>query len=271
MLYKSSRIIKNPEISSEFYLVEIKNIFEKIPEKEKEEIKETEKNERINKIGEEKVLNFENKIEELQKEINILEEEIKNRQFLLKDIESKLSRVKEELRSSHQELKMTQENIDKIKNEAYTEGIEKGRLDGKKEVLEKYEILKKIIDEVLKEKEKIIMDSEKELVNLALEISKKIVKEEIRLNEDVVLNIARSALNKLVERESIEIKVNPEEVEKIKELEKEFPSYGIKKWEIIPDPQVEKGGCIVGSGNTYFDGRISSQIEEVEKIWGKRD
>ena len=165
-------------------------------------------------------------------------------------------------------------------NKGYLEGYKKGHKEGfekgKKEAEEKYKNLAIKLEEEFQEKIKIvetffknieketrelIINMDKEILNLALDIANKITFKEIKTDPEIPLRIIREALNYIAEGTELNIKVNPEEYSFLEEnLSKHIPPS--QKIKLIPDESISKGGVFIETSLGIIDATF-------EKRWKK--
>jgi flagellar assembly protein FliH len=165
-------------------------------------------------------------------------------------------------------------------NKGYLEGYKKGHKEGfekgKEEAEEKYKNLSikletefqekiKIVETFLKNTEKeaqeLIINMDKEILNLALDIANKLTLKEIKTDPEIPLRIIKEALNYIAEGTKLNIKVNPEEYKFLEEnLSKYIPPS--QKIKLIPDESIPKGGVFIETSLGVIDATF-------EKRWKK--
>lgn len=230
--------------------------------------------------------------ERLQEEIRLLEDKLRSlsieSQGLLDKAkkEAEVVKKKAEEEAKHLSQKLLEEarkEAEAIKEEAYKKGLKEGYdkgfaqgyAEGVKEGKAQYEelltLLKGMIDEIKSSKEKLLGEIEPEVIAIIKIVLRKLLLREIKLDEELVLRVVKSAVKKLEERSKIVLRVNPDDLPKVVEKREElFRSIeGLKELDIVEDPRVGKGGCIVEGGVGVVDARIERQIEEVEKFIDK--
>lgn len=108
---------------------------------------------------------------------------------------------------------------------------------------------------------------EPELLKLAVEIAAKIVRQEVSANQELVLNTVKAGLRQLRDRRELKIRVNPADYEFVRERRDDIAGScdGVRSLEVIDDRRVDQGGCIIESSNGHLDGRIETQVCEVER------
>ncbi|UCC68839.1 MAG: hypothetical protein JSV79_02625, partial [Armatimonadota bacterium] len=92
---------------------------------------------------------------------------------------------------------------------------------------------------------------EPELVRLSIAIAEKVIQRELELRPDAVLDLVRSAMKRLRDRETIRVSVNPRDLDNVKHARDDLIAAvdGVRKLEIIEDRRVGPGGCVIESPN----------------------
>lgn len=124
------------------------------------------------------------------------------------------------------------------------------------------------VAEVNAARDRHVAESEPELIRLAVRIAQKIIGEELRTNPEVIVNIARECLQGLGRERSLTLRVHPADVDLMRRCidllrEAAGPQRSI---EVVSDPAVGAGGCIVQSEYGVVDARLETQIRCMEEI-----
>lgn len=251
-------------------------------------------------ISEEEVKeSIESEVDKLSNRKKKLEGEIKELERKVEEATAQAQRILEEAREEAEKIKSeieekasqaSQDIIDRAKKEAegikknaydegykegyekgFSEGYEKGLKEGKAEYEELVGFLKSVIDEIKNAKEKLLEEVEPEVIEVLKILIRKIILKEAKLDEELVIRVIKTAIKKLEERSKIVVRVNPEDLPEVVDRREEFfkSIEGLKELEIIEDPRVGKGGCIVEGGLGVVDARIEKQVEEIEKLIDK--
>jgi len=193
-----------------------------------------------------------------------------------------ISKLKKEIESPEEKAKKKgfeigyKEGLNKGYLEGHKRGYKKGFEKGKKEAEEKYKklenVLKKDFQEKIqsintflknleKESKELILNMDKEVLNLALNIAQKLILKEIERDPEILLRLIREALNYIAEGTELNIKVNPEEYKFLEENLLKYipPSQKIK---LIPDESISKGGIFIETSLGVIDATF-------EKRWKK--
>ncbi|MEJ5284235.1 MAG: flagellar assembly protein FliH [Brevinematales bacterium] len=162
------------------------------------------------------------------------------------------------------------EEAKKIKEDAYREGYEVGKNEGfesgRAELLSMIDRLKSIIHLTLQERERILVHSERQILNLVLTMVKKIVKKLTHEEENVVIENVKEALSIIRGAMKVYIHVNPLDYEYTTRFKDEFIKLieGMPEIKIFEDPTVDRGGVYIETDLGEIDARISTQLEEIE-------
>lgn len=209
--------------------------------------------------------------EKLQKEIDEKKEELAKVEEIIAErrgtVEEEISQMYEEANSRIEyETKVSQ---NRGYQDGYQAGVEKGREEAVMSAKELFERVKKIHEEMLRQKVEIFEKNEEELIELAYQIAVKIVKKEIEIDKNIIKNNLMEALKKVPISKSITIIVNWEDLEYIKSIKNQLFSeiQGVEKIEIVENKSIERGGCILETSMGTIDATISSQLEIIfEKL-----
>ncbi|MBI4212874.1 MAG: hypothetical protein HY534_01065 [Chloroflexi bacterium] len=104
------------------------------------------------------------------------------------------------------------------------------------------------------------------MVELATAIAGKIVQAEITANPSLVRQAVQTALRAVGDSPTAVLHVNPEDLEVLQEtwedLKQRFGDGGLQ---LLPDPRIERGGCIVDTESRTVDAQIDSKMEEISR------
>jgi len=203
------------------------------------------------------------------KELQEAREQIKSEMEKLRaDSEKEIERGKFEAEKMIKEAEL---KVSEIEHEAYKKGYEAGREEGYKEgqaeVMRLIDRLGTIVSTAVDIRDDIIRSSEKLMTEMILMISRKVIKDEIVERREVVINNIKSALQRVKDRDRIDVRVNFADLDMTTahkdELIKMMES--LKKVNIYEDSRVERGGCIIETDVGAVDARVSTQLDTIEE------
>ncbi len=161
------------------------------------------------------------------------------------------------------------EEAEAIAREAYEEGLRRGLAEGERKFIETVngsaELLKTAALRVEESHQGFLDEIEPQLIRLATSIASKIIERESSMSHEVVQRTVRAALEKLIDEEHVVVRVNPNDLETLRqyrtELTQEFDA--IKRIDLVADELIDTGGCIAQTESVRIDGRIASQLEKI--------
>ena len=107
-----------------------------------------------------------------------------------------------------------------------------------------------------------------DILEISVDIARTIIKKELESDPQVLLNTIIDVLKTISKNESkIVIKVHPHTVQFIKDtLPNITYEYGIDtKINILADPSIDNGGCVLQTNNGIVDASINTQLEIIKK------
>ena len=151
-------------------------------------------------------------------------------------------------------------------DEGYKQGLEKAFEEGKEELNTIISRLEKILSETINKRNEIIQSSEKQLINIATIIARKVVKTLSESSQAVILRNVSEALKRVKGKSQITIRVNIADLEITTKHKDDFYRLldNIENVNVLEDPGIEKGGCIIETDFGEIDARIFSQLDEIE-------
>lgn len=157
-----------------------------------------------------------------------------------------------------------QEESENIKKAAFDEGYRAG-LEKANSAIEDFTVKLK---NFMNAKQDVFEYIAPDILEISVDIAKSIIKKELESDPQVLINTIVDVLKTVSKNEpKITIKVNPQSVQFIKDAISNITyQYGIdSKINILADPSVEDGGCILQTNNGIVDASIDTQIEIIKK------
>lgn len=165
------------------------------------------------------------------------------------------------------------ETVGEIEEKAYAKGFARGEKAGIESGNEKIESVVNSINlglsELIKIRQDIYLETEQEIVKLAMAIARKVVCNEIRVNKDTVVNVVKEAVEKVEGNEKVKVRLSCKDFQFIKSekpaiIDKiiNIDNVGFEMDDSIPD-----GGCIIETESGDIDARIEKQFQAVEEAF----
>ena len=157
-----------------------------------------------------------------------------------------------------------QEEAEIIKKSAFEEGYNKGLENAKEDI----EALRTDIVSFMKAPKDVFEYIAPDILEISVDIAKKIIKKEVESDPQVLINTIIDVLKTVSKNEpKINIRVRPQAVQFIKDtLPNITYQYGIEaKINIVSDPSIEEGGCVLQTNNGIVDASLDTQLEIIKK------
>jgi flagellar assembly protein FliH len=193
------------------------------------------------------------------------------------DLERKKEAVSEsrtvDVKKGSEEKKEIEKKTELIERQAYEEGFCRGEKDGFNKVETKLapvlKNFKQALCELEKLKKELCRKAEEETVELALAIAKKIVGHEVATNKEIISHVVKEALKKAEDQEKIRIRVNPTDMEMIRDPEFKHSEMftHIHNITFEEDDSISAGGCVIETDFGNIDARIENQLNTVEETF----
>jgi len=159
------------------------------------------------------------------------------------------------------------ERVAAIERDAFVKGYANGERTGEEAAARRTETmvrrLSATIDELTALRVRMMRKTERELVRLALAIAERIVKREVQTDRELLLAMARVAIDRLGDGVSATIRLNPVDYEAAMAARGGLPPTG--GVEVVADPQITRGGCVVRSDFGTIDASVDSQLTEISR------
>lgn len=149
----------------------------------------------------------------------------------------------------------------------HEEGFAAGRTAAEREMSDMVVTMRGLLEMARVERHKLIEEADPELVRLALGIAERVLHQQVALDRGVVVEMAKTAISRLIERDSVTVRVNPADLERIREHREELVALGdIRNLRIVEDKRVDRGGVVVDTQAGTIDARIKTQLEEARGV-----
>jgi type III secretion protein L len=120
--------------------------------------------------------------------------------------------------------------------------------------------------EAREQRDQALADVERDLLRLAVKIAEKILGREITNDRTTVVDIVASALRQARRNEMITMRVNPADMPVVEKHRKRFDRAGREQFlDIVSDPRVAAGGCVIESESGAIDAQLETQLRVLER------
>ena len=162
-------------------------------------------------------------------------------------------------------------SLDDIKEAAFQKGYLEGKRvgfeSGSKKADSVIDSLNHILGQLENIRQEIYQEIEKEVAQLALSIARKIVCHEVKTTQETVTCVAREALSRVNNPAKITIKLNPDDLQFIKDTRFQFSRFlrNVDNIRFEAEESIQSGGCLVETDRGDIDARIEKQFKAIEE------
>lgn len=154
----------------------------------------------------------------------------------------------------------------------FSEGLKKGIEVESGKVQSALKSLAAALGEFEKSKREFVSASEKELLDLVVAAAECIIHREVTVNRDIVCSVLNAAMRKILDRDGVRIKLNPEDYRYITEdrpaaLNPEW----LKKSTLVADGTVSRGGVMIETLFGEVDAGIETQMNELRQALAMKE
>ena len=155
------------------------------------------------------------------------------------------------------------ERIEAIEHQAFHEGYTRGQRGADEEMERRLEdILQRLrttIEELGTLAPHAMRRADREMIHLAVAMAERIIRREVRVEPAVLLDMAHAAIERLGDRVTAVIHLNPVDLEAILS----DGSGRIGMLDIVADAELPRGGCMIRTNLGAIDAGIDAQMREL--------
>ena len=161
---------------------------------------------------------------------------------------------------------------EEAREQGYQEGHEEGYQAGAQAVREQFtssmNALQSLVDELSGAREKAYPLLEREMVEMIATLARKVIRAEMKGKEDSIREIVRMAIESVLDRESLVIKIHPDDHKELEDYGQELIQlfHDIKNVKFESHASVPHGNCVVESNFGTVEAGLSHLDEHIEKI-----
>jgi type III secretion protein L len=142
-----------------------------------------------------------------------------------------------------------------MREQAYAEGYEKGLAE-----------LNTHIFSARQTRERVLLETETDLVRLAVKMAEKIIGRELKQSPSTSADIVATALRHARRSDVITIRINPADFPAVDAARAQLDQAGRAQFlDIVADKQVSAGGCLIESDSGTIDAQLETQLRVLER------
>jgi flagellar assembly protein FliH len=160
---------------------------------------------------------------------------------------------------------VSEEDLKTQLEESYERGHEEGRLVTERGLAHVFRALRDGADSLISLRDKVLRDSEGDLLKLSRMMARKIVLKEIAQDPNILLNIVAATVSCCSDQDKITIRLSPDDHRMVMANSTMLADVVGDEGRVAfaPDDCIKLGGCLVETPTGTVDARIESQLDEV--------
>jgi len=177
-----------------------------------------------------------------------------------------IDRGQKRAESSADYKKQQEQELARLREESQRKGFEQGYAEGVAKAREEGMVfvarLESLIQSLATPLEQLSDEVEDELVKLAVAVAKQIVRRELKMEPVQVIGVVKEALSALpVASQNIKLHLHPEDAKLVAETL--LANVTERKWELVENPAMQRGGCHIETDIASVDATIESRVAAI--------
>jgi len=162
-------------------------------------------------------------------------------------------------------IEISEDDLNQRINDAFNAGLKEGKDLAERGLINVFRALRASSESIHDLRDKILRESEDEIINLIMLVARKVIIQEISQDRSILAGIVQNALAGLSAREEITVRINPEDYQLVTSgrdelLHKELLS---ERLLLKPDPSVVIGFCLIDTAMGTIDASLDGQLDQL--------
>ena len=160
---------------------------------------------------------------------------------------------------------LIEEELQRRLGESFQNGLIEGKNLAERGLLNVFRALRIAAEDVHALREKVMRESEDEIVELITMVARKVILREVSLERKILANVVQSALSAVYERDEITVRLNPDDYLLVTANHEDYfrKELMTDRMRLKSDPTVIQGFCQIDSEMGTIDAGIDSQLDEI--------
>jgi len=175
------------------------------------------------------------------------------------------SLAEEEVHQEPPGITLSEEELDQRLRESFQSGLQEGKNLAERGLLNVFASLRSAVENLHVLREKILRESEDELIRLVMMVAGKVIQREVAQDDQILLNVVRAATKSISARDEIIIYLHPSDYTMVTTSHADYFRQELftDKMQLKADPEVTQGSCRVATEMGTIDASFDSQMDEI--------
>lgn len=160
---------------------------------------------------------------------------------------------------------LTEEELNCRLHESFQNGLLEGKNLTERGLLNVFRSLRIAVEDLHALREKVVRESEDELVKLIMMVARKVILREVAQDRRILSDVVQAAIAGLSERDEIIIRLNPDDYALVTTSREDYLRKELltDKMQLKPDSGVLPGSCQIDTEMGTIDAGIDAQLDEI--------
>ncbi len=162
-------------------------------------------------------------------------------------------------------IEISEDELNERISDSFNAGLKEGKDLAERGLINVFRALRSSSETIHNLRDKILRESEDELIKLVMLVARKVIIREISQDRSIIAGVVQNALSGLSAREEITVRLNPDDYLLITSgrdelLQKELLN---ERLQLKPDPSVVTGFCLVDTAMGTVDASLDGQMDQI--------
>jgi len=160
---------------------------------------------------------------------------------------------------------LTEEELNQRVLASFDSGLQEGKNLAERGLLNVFKSLRTAAEDLYTLREKVLRESEDELVKLIMMVARKVILREVVQDRRILSDVVQAAIAGLSERDEIIIRLNPDDYALVTTSREDFLRKELltDRMQLKPDSSVLPGSCKIDTEMGTIDAGIDAQLDEI--------
>lgn len=160
---------------------------------------------------------------------------------------------------------LTEGELNRRLLESFQSGLLEGKNLAERGLLNVFKSLRTAAEDIHALREKVLRESEDELIKLVMMVARKVILREVAQNRHILSDVVQAAIAGLSARDEVVIRLNPDDYALVTTSREDYLRKELltDKMQLKPDSTVLPGSCKVDTEMGTIDAGIDAQLDEV--------
>ncbi len=184
---------------------------------------------------------------------------------LFQDLDNDCSEQEEVVDTGPPPIEISEEELDQKINDAFNSGLKEGKELAERGLINVFRALRASSESIHNLRDKILRESEDELLNLVMLVARKVIIQETTQDRSILAGIVKHAIAGLSLRDEITVRINPDDYQLVTSGRDQLLHDELVNERLLlkPDPSVSAGFCLVDTAMGTIDASLDSQLDQI--------